>query len=311
MISLALGVLTKGLVGLAIPASAILFWLILEKDFSLRSWGLFIGGSVLCFTPTVLWALALCDDLGKAKVYEIMIANNIGRFTGGHAEHVEPFYYYFVKFPGQFMPWSLFLPLVFIFCHKTVRLSEKKNPTLFLLCWLVVPFLLLSASSGKRGIYLMPLYPAAAMLVGQAIAGVLEKREATNCFSTPAFILAAMVVLAPIGFVTLSIYYKQPIGMWPVVLIPGLILGVWALVNYMKENFVKFFAFLAVAMLVMFITYGAVIEPIYNDAESSEPLMEYCSKLKDKGNEIALGWPKERLSGAAVFYLKDTVPEFR
>ncbi len=311
VIMLGLSVLTKGLVGLAIPASAIFFWLILKKDFSLRSWGVFIGGSILCFIPTAMWAMALCDVLGKEKVYEVMIANNIGRFTGGHAEHVEPFYYYLLRFPGQFMPWALFLPLVFMHCRKTVRFSKKEDPTLFLLCWLIVPFALLSVASGKRGLYLLPLYPAAAMLVAQAIGWAIENRPPTKWFTSPAFIVAVVVVLTPIAFIVLSIRHNQPVAMWPLVLIPGLALGVWGLRTYMKENFVRFLAISGVAMAILFATHDAVIEPVKNDTMSSEPLMNYCSELQTDGKEIALFCAKERLSGAAVFYLKDTVPIYR
>ena len=312
VVSLALGILSKGLIGMAIPAGAIVCWLILERNFSLRPWILFVCGSMLCFIPAALWIWMLCNDLGTSAVYDAMIANNFGRFTGDYAQHVAPFYYYLVKFPGQFMPWALFLPLTVVLLYKNGQISKKQNPSLFLLCWLLVPFILLSVAAGKRGLYLLPLYPAAAILVGHAISTVLKKKkDFTNWFTIPTSILTVTTIIVPIVFTALSIYNKQPVMVWPLVLIPGLSLGIWAYFRLSKKQFVDLFRILSVALLVIYVTLDCVINPVYNEKKSSEPLFEYCMGLKNHGIKLSLLSPKERLSGAAMLYLKSTIPEFR
>lgn len=311
VVSLALGILAKGLVGLAIPACAIVCWLLLERNFSLRPWIVFFAGSLLCFIPTALWISMLCNVLGTSVAYDAMIANNFGRFTGSYPQHVEPFYYYIINFPEQFMPWTLFLPLASIMLYKKRQISKKQNPLLFLLCWLIVPFILLSVAAGKRGLYLLPLYPAAAILVGYAISTVLEKKEdCTNWFTIPASILAVTAVIVPIAFTGLSIYNKQSIIIWPLVLAPGLFLGVWGYLKFSKKQFVNFFKILSATLLVLYVTLDCLINPFYNQENSSEPLFKYCKQLQSEGAAFSLVSPKERLSGAAVFYLGHQIPSF-
>ncbi len=309
VLSLACAVMTKGLVGLAIPLSALTVWLLVKKDFSFRAWSLLVFGAVLCLVPVTLWIYLLCRQLGGNMVYEAMLANNFGRFTGGYAEHVEPFHYYLTRFPLQLLPWLLFLPMACIFHFRQIRRQGKESPSLFILAWFVVPFLLLCISAGKRTIYLLPLYPAAALFVGQAIGAVLEGREnPTNWFRIPVGILAWTVILSPLGFICMYIYFKQPFTGWLLLCVLGFCMGIWAERRLSKENLRGFAALLVPALLAVYLAFDTSITPIFNGKNSVEPLFKYCRSLKSEGIQIALVRPKEHLSGAAVFYLGSCVP---
>lgn len=150
-ISLSCAVLSKALVGLAIPLGVIAVWLIARKEFSRRAWFPLFAGSALCLVPLAIWLTFLHDRLGWDGVYEIVWTNNFGRFTGSRDSHVQPFYYYLLRFPLQFLPWALFVPLVFIHHVDEMRKGNRESPSLFLLIWLIVPFVFLSLSAGKRG----------------------------------------------------------------------------------------------------------------------------------------------------------------
>ena len=311
VLSLACALLTKGLVGLVIPLSALTVWLLLRRDFSLRRWFLLFLGSVLCLIPAAVWIWLLCGQLGSETVYKALLANNLGRFTGAYAAHVESFYYYLVKSPPQFFPWVLFLPAAFIFHIGEIRQHKKESPSLFILAWFAVPFLLLSVSAGKRGLYLLPLYPAAALFVGQAVGMVIEGKEtATKWFNIPAGILAWAVILMPLALLGICVYFKQPVTVWPLVSAPGLCLGIWAYGRLRRKKLMSFLQILVPAFLVLYLTFDIVTAPISNQKESFEPLFEYCRSLKSGGVQIGLFLPKERLSGAAVFYLRGRVPAF-
>jgi len=308
VLSLACAVLTKGLVGLAIPLSALTIWLLARKDFSFRAWFPLIFGTGLCLVPVALWIYLLCRQLGGDMVYKAMLANSFGRFTGSYAEHVEPFYYYLMKFPPQLFPWVLFVPMACIFHVREIRQQGKGSPSLFILVWFVVPFLLLCTSAGKRTIYLLPLYPAAALFVGQAIGLVLEGREnPTNWFRIPVGILVWTVILAPLGFICVYIYFKQPFTGWLLLCIFGFCMGIWAQRRLSQKNLKGFLALLAPALLAVYLAFDTLIAPIFNAKNSVEPLFKYCRSLKSEGVQIALVHPKEHMSGAAVFYLGSCV----
>ena len=306
--SLACAILSKGFVGLVIPLSAIIFWLIVTRDFSLRRWSSLIFAVILSCIPISLWALMLYHNLGKAAVYEAIWKNNFGRFTGSFPQHVEPFYYYLKNFPGQFLPWTFFLPLAGWLLFRDSRKLQKDNPTVFILTWIFIPFILLSISAGKRSLYLLPIYPAAALAVGYAGDIVLSRREKlTAWFEIPSSILAGIALVTPLVFLAIRLWYRQPVFIMVPVTLFGLGLGLLSGLVFLKKDFNNFFPALVPSFLVLFLTFDMAITPIFNKKESFEPLFKYAEKLRSEGAQLCLLQPAERLDGAAVFYLKQRV----
>ena len=309
VLSLSCAVMTKGLVGLAIPLSALSVWLLIEKSFSLRAWGLLSIGSVLCLIPVAIWIWFLYNSLGWDAVYEVAWTNNFARFTGTHQSHIKPFYFYIIRFPKNFFPWVLFLPLAFIFHLRKVREWNMHSSSLFFVAWLGIPFILLSLSAGKRDLYLLPLYPAAALFVGTAVGSMLEDgKTPTKWFSAPSAILAGVIILVSLSFGGISIYFKQPFSAWLLVSLPGLFLGIWVCKQLTGKDLSGFFKVLVAALVVLYLTFDIGISPLSNQKNSYEPLFNHLETLRSEGAQISLFKPSERIRGAAVFYTKRTIP---
>lgn len=308
VMSLSCAVMTKGLVGLAIPVSALSIWLLVEKNFSRRAWYLLLISSALSFIPIGIWIWFLYNDLGWNGIYEIIWTNNFGRFIGSYQQHIAPFYYYIKKFPEQFLPWTFFLPIALIHHFREIR-KQRKSFSLFLLAWFGVPFLLLSISAGKRGMYLLPLYPAAALLVGTAIGRVLEGGEApARWFSLSSEILVLVLISVSLAFSGVCIYFGRSFSIWLPASISGLCLGVFAYRRIRRKDLTGFFKILVVVLLVLYPTFDIGIMPIFNHGKSYKPLFQYCKNLSSEGFRVSLFKPSERIRGAAVFYLGKTIP---
>ncbi|MDH3691349.1 MAG: glycosyltransferase family 39 protein [Gammaproteobacteria bacterium] len=196
IVCLAAAVMTKALVGLAIPLTSILSFLVfrtwLKRAFHPSSWVVLVIASILCFIPFGVWLWFQYTQYGWQMVYDIVWLHNLARFSGDNASHVQPFYFYLVKFPKQFFPWTLLLPLAAIYHYRMIRYRGDTN-SLFLLCWLIIPFLLLSISANKRGIYLLPIYPAASLFVAVAAVRFVEERGWNLRFYWPTVIKATAI----------------------------------------------------------------------------------------------------------------------
>jgi 4-amino-4-deoxy-L-arabinose transferase-like glycosyltransferase len=154
--------LTKGIIGLAIPGISVCLFVIWQKDFASikRAW--VIRGIILLAAILGAWGGILYLRGGTEFLYTFFWYNNLGRFLnmgvykGGH---VNPFYYYAPVLFSEGMPWS------FILIPTIVFLKKPDERLRFFYCWFFGGLLFLSLASTKRGLYLLPMYPAMAIII--------------------------------------------------------------------------------------------------------------------------------------------------
>jgi 4-amino-4-deoxy-L-arabinose transferase-like glycosyltransferase len=103
--------------------------------------------------------------------WEFFLHHNLERALGS-AESLEagPIWFYIPRLLVDCFPWSLLLPAVVAsLWHHRARACEVDNPRvrayLFLLAWIGGQFVFLSVVSFKRAEYLLPIYPALAVLI--------------------------------------------------------------------------------------------------------------------------------------------------
>jgi len=92
------------------------------------------------------------------------------------------------------MPWMLFLPAGIIHLYPRKK-SESRRESLFLLIWFGVIFLFFTFSKGKRELYLLPLYPAASVIVGKVWCDIITtsmERFKHEWISFPIYALAGL-----------------------------------------------------------------------------------------------------------------------
>jgi 4-amino-4-deoxy-L-arabinose transferase-like glycosyltransferase len=98
---------------------------------------------------------------------DFIFVHHVQRYTHG-VGHRQPFYYYFTTLPVDFLPWTVFAIPAAVAYFPYRQLSERPVSMFFFLCFAVV-FLFFSASDTKRDLYLLPLLPSLALLVGNYI----------------------------------------------------------------------------------------------------------------------------------------------
>jgi 4-amino-4-deoxy-L-arabinose transferase-like glycosyltransferase len=194
--AMGLGVLSKGLLGLVVPLLAGLGYAVLTGPLRgapgrLRLWpglGVWLAVVLGWYGPAVL-------RYGTGYLYETLVHQHMVRYARTW-DHAGPWYYYFGEFPAGFFPWILFLPGALVLGWRARR---REEPVLFPLVWLVAGFVFFSLSTGKRGAYLLPLYPAAALLVGWLWDRALAAGPRFRWVGLPVVTLSAVVTALAIG----------------------------------------------------------------------------------------------------------------
>ena len=172
-ILMGLATLAKGPIGLLLPLMAILPVLLIEHDRRAIA-RLFLPSGILLFLAVTLswlvpWAMRLGAGPAAGIVWHQTGERYIDAWNGRH-----PVWYYLWQFPANFFPWILFLPSATALAFSAGERS-RRNAALFLVTWIAAILLFFSLSTGKRALYIIPLYPAASILVGHLLARAADR----------------------------------------------------------------------------------------------------------------------------------------
>jgi 4-amino-4-deoxy-L-arabinose transferase-like glycosyltransferase len=159
----ALAVVAKGPVGFLLPlgiALATLAW-----DGNLRAWRRFapLGGPILFLVAVGAW-MALASTEGNYSVFDALRTHVFERATSG-LHHVQPPWYYLEVLPVKLLPWSLAAPAALWFGWKERRGQGGR----FFLAWAAFVVLFFSIWTEKRDLYVLPAFPAFALLTAAAV----------------------------------------------------------------------------------------------------------------------------------------------
>ena len=188
--AIGLAVLTKGPLGWLFPLLAIFFFSRVNKSFKVP-WAHLL---LLPLGMAALWLVFGLIDGGK-EFATMIHQETVGRVSGSAAIqiHHKPFFYYFPQILGGMAPWSLFLP--FAIWHGVKNLRQN-NPWKFCAIALATLFIFLSFFPGKRGDYLLPLYPMGAIILAVFFSR-FSRTEIKLGMSVPTwFIMAIITILA-------------------------------------------------------------------------------------------------------------------
>jgi 4-amino-4-deoxy-L-arabinose transferase-like glycosyltransferase len=141
-----------------------------------------------------LWLAFGLIDSGK-EFSTMIYQETLGRISGSETIqiHRKPVFYYIPQILGGMAPWSLFLP--FAIWHG---MKHRDIPWKFCAIALATLFIFLSLYPGKRGDYLLPLYPMGAIILAVFFARFGSANSDINRgMSFPAWIImGTMMVLA-------------------------------------------------------------------------------------------------------------------
>ncbi len=193
-------VLAKGLtpIALAAPAVPAAWWIWRsrgrEKALPGPAW-LEIARDLVrvrVIAPFAIVALpwyALCYA-GNGKIFldEFFWKHHFLRVTSTALAHVQPWWYYLPVLAGALLPWAPLLVLLFR------RASVREPKRLFLLAWLLWGLIFFSAAINKLPGYVLPLLPAAALLIA---ASLDEARRVSVWVAACALLLVAFLIVGP------------------------------------------------------------------------------------------------------------------
>lgn len=194
--------MTKGLLGIALPGCIILLWSLFYKRWEALKYAFSPWGILLFLALALPWHILA--SLRNPEFFDFYIIHEqILRFLTTVHKRSQPFWFFIPIIILGLFPWVSFLTKAAKETYYTIKTkSETYLTDAFLVIWIVFIFLFFSASSSKLIPYIVPVFPAFALLLGRTISKAWSNNDVTaHTLSIRLFqgLALLLIIAAPIA----------------------------------------------------------------------------------------------------------------
>lgn len=190
-----LAVLSKGLIGIVLPAGVIAIYVLLQRDWGLLGRLQWAWGTLTFLAITAPW-FVLVQHANPEFARFFFIHEHFGRFLNLERHHVRPWWFFVPVLTAGSLPWITLLPQALIRGWRATHPAREFQPERFLFIWATFIFVFFSMSGSKLLSYILPILPALALLTGSVLAKTATPRLRGHAVSI-AIVGGAVVVLSP------------------------------------------------------------------------------------------------------------------
>jgi len=332
-----LATLAKGPLGIVVPGLVILTFLATSKDLHFLRQMRLLQGATIVAVVAASWYLLALNQAGWEFFHNQILNENIYRFFDseqGGPSRDHAWYYYGPALCAGMFPWSLFFPALIHFLYRSRQ--ELRDPKLrYLLVWFLTSMVFFTLASGKRTNYILPLYPAVALLFAVWWEALVEDTITSSVLATRlarvnAFVLSAIFALILLfliahsaGFdldhlvspflhprdrenLPLVAYSLQ--SQFPVVVIWLLIMAfatIWYFWGLKKDQWMYVFSALTVTASSSLYFTNALFHPILARERTYKPFM---LGVRSTVKNAPLYFYKDAYDYGAIFYANRHIP---
>jgi 4-amino-4-deoxy-L-arabinose transferase-like glycosyltransferase len=300
--SMGMAVLAKGLVGLVLVLTILaLFALITRNPKAIRLKEIFLGSAVF-LAVAATWYLPVVLRHGSEFINEFFIRHHFERYASDDFGHPQPFYFFFMVAIVGILPWSFFLIPAAARLKK--HFIDRNTLLVFAWLWAIVPLVFYSLSRSKLPGYILPSFPAFAVIVGAEVERVWNGRF-DSLLKLSSWLTAFLLVAMGAAFI-LYLRQEQVVVYWWQACLSALPLavafvGLFGLFQGRRRLFIKL-----ATSTVLIIVVGAVIVllPVLSEKRSLKRLSLDAAAALRPGEKITFFLRKEF---APVFYAEGRV----
>lgn len=282
----ALAVLTKGLIGIVFPAMIVGSWILLTQQWRLLRQMFLPSGISLFLLIALPWHILV--QLKNPEFFQFyFVDQQFLRYSTLIAQRYQPVWFFVPIFLAGFLPWIVFLfQAIAASFPKTWQQTAEKRQHVFLLLWVSIVFIFFSLSHSKLIPYILPIFPAVALLTARYLA--MHAHQAGVKWG---------IILLPCIWFTLGLFgtlwlWHHPAVDLPKPGIPFLVAGysvfllasLLAAFSYIRHHIKIAFILLTLGSAISFIIFSTGIPRV--DTRSIKPLVQILKPLLHTQDKI-------------------------
>jgi 4-amino-4-deoxy-L-arabinose transferase-like glycosyltransferase len=294
-----LACLAKGFVAVLLVGLILGIYLIIIGWWKRISWREPAIATVSIVSVAGIWYVPVVLRHGQEFINEFIIEHHFLRYlTPVHTHPQPPYFFLFVVLAGM-MPWTfLIIPALARARSLKPRAGIEDALLTFAWVWLVAPLLFFSFSSSKLPGYILPVFPALAILIGSELERIWRGRR-SPATTVSLWLTAGLVLAIGIAFIIylerqgVAVLWWHTIAQWGPLAVSLFAIGALALSK--TRQFL-----LAVGGVVLLVVSASVILLLPHLSQT----LSYKSLSLQAANSLA---PGERV---AFFLMKEFSPVF-
>ena len=252
-IGVGLAMLSKGPVGAAIPAFAVIGHLLLKKEYkSFFDYRWYLG-ILIAFVVVSPALIGLMNQFGWNGLKFFFWDNNVGRITGSYVKAVNDPVFYVHTLAYLFLPWSLLFFASAFMDIKTLIKNKFQAAEYFTVTGIWVYFIILNSASSQLPNYVFSIVPLIAVLTAKWIDIALEQKEKLLKVFQVTQRVVVILLWAGVFIVALYLFPKADWYVW--VLIVAGIAATYYLPQITDDRGVR----LVLPSVVVFVCFAVVI----------------------------------------------------
>lgn len=261
------------------------------------SWARWYGGVVLAlifgFAIGLAWALPAAKAGGEAYAEAIFWGQSAGRVVKAFA-HARPWWWYLAVFPPLILPWLIW-PAAWRAVRRTASGLLQDGGVRLCLIWAGTAFVVFSIISGKQLHYLLPEFPALALIFALALSrATSDAKDGGTGFwrrsdaLVPALVFALIAIALILFFVLgLTPSWASTAGAATALPIAVLLIATGLYYRAPGSTVESRTVRLAAVPVVLVIAIHLAAQPVLAQAYDLRPFAESLKKLEDAGHRFA------------------------
>ncbi len=249
--AMAAGVLIKGITPL-VGFATIMGLCLVEKRINWVKHLKPLQGFSLLIVLTLAWLIPLSLAGHSNFLLDMFRGDALPKLTHGQQSHGFPPGFFLMLLPLMFWPASIFLGFGAVYAWR----ERAQINTKFLLAWLIPSWLIFALIPTKLPEYVLPLYPAVALLCALGLQHIKEFTLANNIVIRTLYgvwIIYSALFITAIIFVSLTLSQHIQPGAWCSIIVVALMVFIIPILLLKKQNNAAVFA--AVVGVIMTVTF--------------------------------------------------------
>lgn len=296
-----LAFLTKGFVAFVVPLLAILPFMVWEG----RSRMLFRDCWIPLLTALLVslpWTVII--HIRQPQFWPFFFWNeHVRRFMADNAQHSQSIWFFFLVLPAAALPWSFLFPATI----SGLRLEKAESKIIrFAICWFVFPLLFFSVCKGKLITYILPCFPALAILTAVGLKEYLKRgwRKAFNTGASLCILLTGLVAVSLLVFEASGFHGSKAFTQtwkWGLLLASLLLSMLFTLFSIRASTLKKKILLYGIApILFMCVAPSALPDPVIEKKAPAEFLLRQTHRIQPDAILVS----DDDLAGAVCWFYK-------